>query len=156
MENDLVQDLLENEDDDYEDYEEYEEYEEEEDVTNNESESDEEEEEDSENEENIIDDTDGLESVSNSVYNNNISNSIIRNKLTKYEYTRIFSSRITHIQNGSVPMVKVDKDMTVEDIVKREFEQGRIPLILERTLPKEKGAFKEYRRVNEVFNTIMS
>ena len=34
MENDLVQDLLENEDDDYEDYEEYEEYEEEEDVTN--------------------------------------------------------------------------------------------------------------------------
>jgi len=104
----------------------------------------------------IIDDVDGLETVSNSVYNNNISNSIIRNKLTKYEYTRIFSSRVTHIQNGAIPMVKVDKDMTVEDIVKREFEQGRIPLILERTLPKEKGVFKEYRRVNEVFNTVMS
>ena len=53
-------------------------------------------------------------------------------------------------------MVKVDKDMTVEDIVKREFEQGRIPLILERTLPKEKGTLKEYRRINEIFNTIMS
>lgn len=154
MENDLVQDLLENEDyeEDYEDYEEYEGEGEGED--DSESESDDEEE-GSENEENIIDDTDGLETVSNSVYNNNVSNSIIRNKLTKYEYTRIFSSRVTHIQNGSVPMVKVDKDMTVEDIVKREFEQGRVPLILERTLPKEKGVFKEYRRVNEVFNTIM-
>ena len=153
MENDIVQDLLEDEDE----YEDYEEYEGEEDVTNSEIDgSDDEEEEGSENEENIIDDVDGLETVSNSVYNNNVSNSIIRNKLTKYEYTRIFSSRVTHIQNGAIPMVKVDKDMTVEEIVKREFEQGRVPLILERTLPKEKGEFKEYRRVNEVFNTIMS
>ena len=153
MENELVQDLLENEE--YEDYEEeYEEAYEEDDES--ESVVSEDEEEAPENEENIIDDVDVLETVSNSVYNNNISNSIIRNKLTKYEYTRIFSSRVTHIQNGSVPMVQVDKDMTVEDIVKREFEQGRIPIILERTLPKEKGVFKEYRRVNEVFNTIMS
>jgi DNA-directed RNA polymerase subunit K/omega len=153
MENELVQDLLENEE--YEDYEEeYEEAYEEDDES--ESVVSEDEEEASENEENIIDDVDGLETVSNSVYNNNISNSIIRNKLTKYEYTRIFSSRVTHIQNGSVPMVQVDKDMTVEEIVKREFEQGRVPLIIERTLPKEKGEFKEYRRVNEVFNTIMS
>jgi len=153
MENDLVQDLLEDEDyeEDYDDYEE--EYEEDDDES--ESESDDEEK-DSNNEENIIDDVDGLDTMSNSVYNNNISNSIIRNKLTKYEYTRIFSSRVTHIHNGAIPMVKVDKDMTVEDIVKREFEQGRIPLILERTLPKEKSVVKEYRRVNEVFNTIMS
>jgi len=158
MENELVQDLLEDEDydEEYGDYEE--EYEEDEEDEDDESESDgsDDEEKDSNSEENIIDDVDGLETVSNSVYNNNISNSIIRNKLTKYEYTRIFSSRVTHIQNGAIPMVKVDKDMTVEDIVKREFEQGRIPLILERTLPKEKGVFKEYRRVNEVFNTVMS
>lgn len=153
MENDLVL-----EDNEYEEYEDYEDYEEDDNsVIGSESiSSDEEEENASENEENIIDDVDGLDTVSNSVYNNNISNSIIRNKLTKYEYTRIFSSRVTHIQNGSIPMVKVDKDMTVEEIVKREFEQGRIPLILERTLPKEKGNYKEYRRVSEVFNTIMS
>ena len=155
MENELVQDLLEDEDyeEEYEDYEE--EYEEDEEDDESESESDDEEK-DSNSEENIIDDVDGFDTMSNSVYINNISNSIIRNKLTKYEYTRIFSSRVTHIQNGSVPMVKVDKDMTVEDIVKREFEQGRIPLILERTLPKEKSMVKEYRRVNEVFNTVMS
>lgn len=159
MENELVQDLLEDEDydEEYGDYEEeYEEDEEDEEDNESESHGSDDEEKSSNSEENIIDDVDGLETVSNSVYNNNISNSIIRNKLTKYEYTRIFSSRVTHIQNGSVPMVKVDKDMTVEDIVKREFEQGRIPIILERTLPKEKGTLKEYRRVNEVFNTIMS
>lgn len=156
MENELV---LEDNDNDYEEYGDYEEDYEEDDnsVIGSESISSDDEEDGSENEENIIDglDVDGLDTVSNSVYNN-ISNSIIRNKLTKYEYTRIFSSRVTHIQNGSVPMVKVDKDMTVEDIVKREFEQGRIPLILERTLPKEKGTLKEYRRINEIFNTIMS
>lgn len=117
--------------------------------------SDEEEEELSENED-VVDGVDVEASEGASVFLSNVSNSIIRNKLTKYEYTRIFSSRVTHIQNGSIPMVNVDKDMTVEDIVKREFEQGRIPLILERTLPKEKGTLKEYRRVNEVFNTIMS
>ena len=158
MENDLVQDLLDENEDDYEEYDAFdEEYEEEDDsVDESDNEDSDDEEKASDGEENIIDDVDGLDTVSNSVYNNNISNSIIRNKLTKYEYTRIFSSRVTHIQNGSVPMVKVDKDMTVEDIVKREFEQGRIPLILERTLPKEKGTLKEYRRVNEIFNTIMS
>jgi DNA-directed RNA polymerase subunit K/omega len=156
MENELVQDLL--EDEDYEeDYEDYEEYDDEDDsAEESDTDNSDDEEKASDGEENIIDDVDGLDTVSNSVYNNNVSNSIIRNKLTKYEYTRIFSSRVTHIQNGSVPMVKVDKDMTVEDIVKREFEQGRIPIILERTLPKEKSVVKEYRRVNEVFNTIMS
>lgn len=158
MENDLVQDLLDDNEDDYEEYDAFDEEYEEEDDSVDESDNDDSDDEEkaSDDEENILDDVDGLETVSNSVYNNNVSNSIIRNKLTKYEYTRIFSSRVTHIQNGSVPMVKVDKDMTVEDIVKREFEQGRIPLILERTLPKEKGTLKEYRRVNEIFNTIMS
>ena len=157
MENDLVQDLLDENEDEYEEYGDYdEEYEEDDSVDESDNDDSDDEEKASNSEENILDDVDGLDTVSNSVYNNNISNSIIRNKLTKYEYTRIFSSRVTHIQNGSVPMVKVDKDMTVEDIVKREFEQGRIPLILERTLPKEKGTLKEYRRVNEIFNTIMS
>tara|TARA_Y100000389_G_C17172648_1_gene369933 strand:- start:69 stop:545 length:477 start_codon:yes stop_codon:yes gene_type:complete len=151
--------LLEN--NDYEEYGDYEEEYDEDDDSVNESENsesdDEEEEEDlSENEE-VIDgiDVETVENNSVSVSKTKTNNSIIRNKLTKYEYTRIFSSRVTHIQNGAIPMVKVDKDMTVEDIVKREFEQGRVPLIIERTLPREKGTFKEYRRINEVFNVIL-
>ena len=152
--------LLEN--NDYEEYEEFnEEYEEDDDSVDesDNSVSDDEEEDLSENEEEeeVIDgiDVETVENNSVSVSKTKTNNSIIRNKLTKYEYTRIFSSRVTHIQNGAIPMVKVDKDMTVEDIVKREFEQGRIPLIIERTLPKEKGTLKEYRRINEVFNVIL-
>ncbi len=152
--------LLEN--NDYEEYEEFnEEYEEDDDSVDesDNSVSDDEEEDLSENEEEeeVIDgiDVETVENNSVSVSKTKTNNSIIRNKLTKYEYTRIFSSRVTHIQNGAIPMVKVDKDMTVEDIVKREFEQGRVPLIIERTLPKEKGTLKEYRRINEVFNVIL-
>ena len=151
--------LLEN--NDYEEYEEFnEEYEEDDDSVDesDNSVSDDEEEDLSENEEEEVIDGIDVETVENnsvSVSKTKTNNSIIRNKLTKYEYTRIFSSRVTHIQNGAIPMVKVDKDMTVEDIVKREFEQGRIPLIIERTLPKEKGTLKEYRRINEVFNVIL-
>ena len=155
--------LLEN--NDYEEYEDFnEEYEEEEDDDSvdesDNSVSDEEEdlsENEEEEEEEVIDgiDVETVENNSVSVSKTKTNNSIIRNKLTKYEYTRIFSSRVTHIQNGAIPMVKIDKDMTVEDIVKREFEQGRVPLIIERTLPKEKGTLKEYRRINEVFNVIL-
>lgn len=150
--------LLEN--NDYEEYEEFnEEYEEDDDSVDesDNSVSDDEEEDLSENEEEVIDgiEVETVENNSVSVSKTKTNNSIIRNKLTKYEYTRIFSSRVTHIQNGAIPMVKVDKDMTVEDIVKREFEQGRVPLIIERTLPKEKGTLKEYRRINEVFNVIL-
>jgi len=151
--------LLEN--NDYEEYEEFnEEYEEDDDSVDesDNSVSDDEEEDLSENEEEEVIDGIDVETVENnsvSVSKTKTNNSIIRNKLTKYEYTRIFSSRVTHIQNGAIPMVKVDKDMTVEDIVKREFEQGRVPLIIERTLPKEKGTLKEYRRINEVFNVIL-
>jgi DNA-directed RNA polymerase subunit K/omega len=155
--------LLEN--NDYEEYEDFnEEYEEEEEDDDSVDESDnsvsDEEEDLSENEEEeeeVIDgiDVETVENNSVSVSKTKTNNSIIRNKLTKYEYTRIFSSRVTHIQNGAIPMVKIDKDMTVEDIVKREFEQGRVPLIIERTLPKEKGTLKEYRRINEVFNVIL-
>lgn len=141
--------------DDYEEYDAFdEEYEEDSGEESESLNSDEEDEEDEEEPTVNGIDIDAIDNASVSV-KSKISNSIIRNKLTKYEYTRIFSSRVTHIQNGSVPMVSVDKDMTVEEIVKREFEQGRIPLILERTLPKEKGVFKEYRRVNEVFNVIL-
>ena len=151
--------LLEN--NDYEEYEDFnEEYEEDDDSVDesDNSVSDEEEEDLSENEEEEVIDGIEVETVENnsvSVSKTKTNNSIIRNKLTKYEYTRIFSSRVTHIQNGAIPMVKIDKDMTVEDIVKREFEQGRVPLIIERTLPKEKGTLKEYRRINEVFNVIL-
>lgn len=80
-------------------------------------------------------------------------NSIIRNKLTKYEFTRTFSLRVTQIQGGSVPMVPVEPGMTVEEIVRRELNMGRIPLIIERNFPRENGGvYREYRKINELIN----
>ena len=81
------------------------------------------------------------------------SNSLMRNKLTKYEFTRLFGLRVTQLYHGASPMVKISENMSVEDIVKKEFLENRIPLIVERTLPKEKNN-KEYRRLNELFNVV--
>lgn len=81
------------------------------------------------------------------------SNSIIRNKLTKYEFTRTFSLRVTQLQGGAVPMVPVELGMTVEEIVRKEFNMGRIPLIIERNFPRENGGvYHEYRKLNELIN----
>ena len=80
-------------------------------------------------------------------------NSIIRNKLTKYEFTRTFSLRVTQLQGGAVPMVPVEPGMTVEEIVRRELNMGRIPLIIERNFPRENGGvYREYRKLNELIN----
>jgi DNA-directed RNA polymerase subunit K/omega len=81
------------------------------------------------------------------------SNSLMRNKLTKYEFTRLFGLRVTQLYHGASPMVKTSENMSVEDIVKKEFLENRIPLIVERTLPKDKNN-KEYRRLNELFNVV--
>lgn len=79
--------------------------------------------------------------------------SLLRNKLTKYEFTRLFGLRVTQIYHGASPMVEINENMSVEDIVKKEFVENRIPLLIERTLPKDKNN-KEYRRLSELFNVV--
>ena len=83
------------------------------------------------------------------------SSSILRNRLTKYEFTRLFSIRVTQIQKGAIPMINVEPNMSVEDIVKKEFLQGKVPLLIERTFPKEKIQMKEYCKINELINVSM-
>ena len=106
----------------------------------------------------ICDDDIQVTDTASSVSLKRTGHSIIRNRLTKYEYTRVFSLRVTQIQNGAFPLVQVERNMSVEDIVKKEFDEGRIPIIIERTLPKEKGASREtreYKKLNELFNVVM-
>ena len=79
--------------------------------------------------------------------------SLLRNKLTKYEFTRLFGLRVTQIYHGASPMVEISENMSVEDIVKKEFVENRVPLLIERTLPKDKNN-KEYRRLSELFNVV--
>ena len=79
--------------------------------------------------------------------------SLLRNKLTKYEFTRLFGLRVTQLYHGASPMVEINENMSVEDIVKKEFVENRVPLLIERTLPKDKNN-KEYRHLSELFNVV--
>jgi len=57
------------------------------------------------------------------------------------------------LQGGAVPMVPVEPGMTIEEIVRREFNMGRIPLIIERNFPRENGGvYREYHKLNELIN----
>ena len=59
-------------------------------------------------------------------------------KMNKYEKTKIIGMRLEQITRGAVPMVQVTPDMTVRDIVMKEYEEHKIPFMLERTLPNGK------------------
>lgn len=115
-------------------------------------ESEESENEESENEEIIVNDFEQDETSSFKNFKPS-SVSLLRNKLTKYEFTRLFGLRVTQIYHGASPMVEINENMSVEDIVKKEFVENRIPLLIERTLPKDKNN-KEYRRLSELFNVV--
>jgi DNA-directed RNA polymerase subunit K/omega len=114
------------------------------------SENEEDEEEDEEDEEDEIDSKE--DPIVNFVETTKSSSSILRNRLTKYEFTRLFSIRVTQIQKGAMPMVSVEQNMSVEDIVKKEFSQGKVPLLIERSFPKEKTQLKEYCKINQLIN----
>lgn len=56
-------------------------------------------------------------------------------RMTRYELVRIVSSRVEQITTGSPFTIKPDEDDTPLDIAIKELEQGKLPLVLERTLP---------------------
>ncbi len=65
-------------------------------------------------------------------------------RLTKYETARIIGSRATQIAQGAPLLLKLSKSDLAElnfnpvNIAKKEFEEGKIPLTVERPLPDKK------------------
>jgi DNA-directed RNA polymerase subunit K/omega len=57
---------------------------------------------------------------------------------TKYEKTRIIGVRATQIASGAPPTVDIGELDDAIDIATKEFEENKIPLILQRTLPNDK------------------
>ena len=58
--------------------------------------------------------------------------------LTKYERARLLGTRALQISLNAPILVDIDdtqKDLTASDIAKMEFDQGKIPLQVVRTLP---------------------
>ena len=72
--------------------------------------------------------------------------------MTKFEFDKIISLRTTQLANGAIPFVsvqglKTSSNMELRQIAIEELKQGRLPLMVERTLPANK---KECIRVRDM------
>jgi DNA-directed RNA polymerase subunit K/omega len=56
-------------------------------------------------------------------------------KITKYEKARILGVRATQIANGSKPLINIEGMYDCFKIALKEFEQGKTPIDIIRTLP---------------------
>ena len=66
-----------------------------------------------------------------------------RNKLTKYELTRILSERTQQIQDGSKILISNPEQYSnIYEIVIEELRQRRIPFLVERKLGNTKEIWK--------------
>ena len=76
--------------------------------------------------------------LDNDVYTKSTYNpdkNITKNKLSKYERTSIIIMRSEQINNGSNPFIDdYEKFDTIEDIVKEELKQNKIPFIIKRNI----------------------
>ena len=55
--------------------------------------------------------------------------------MTRYELVKVIASRVEQITTGSPYAIAPDEDDTPIDIAIKELEQGRLPMMIERTLP---------------------
>lgn len=67
--------------------------------------------------------------------------------MTKYEFTKIISTRMKMITNGSRVFVNINAGDSIRDIVINELKEKKIPFIIRRPIPN--GTF-EYWRVKDL------
>tara|TARA_Y100000389_G_C17432362_1_gene503455 strand:- start:1114 stop:1482 length:369 start_codon:yes stop_codon:yes gene_type:complete len=93
--------------------------------------------------ENIIENIDeNIEDVDtfNKNYAHNIKKNITSPVLNKYEKTRVLCERTQQIENGSIPYISnIERFTTSYSIAVEEFNQKKIPFIIRRPLPHQKG-----------------
>ena len=70
-----------------------------------------------------------------------MSNKIV--KLTKYEKARVIGVRATHLENGAMPTIPTNGIDDVVILATKEYDAGRIPLIIIRKYPN--GTIEEVR-----------
>lgn len=63
---------------------------------------------------------------------------ITRPFLTKYERVRIIGTRRKQLYLGAKPMIKVDGELSIEEIVDLELKEKVIPFKIKRPLPNSK------------------
>ena len=68
-------------------------------------------------------------------------------RMTKYEYARLKGVRLEQLGRGAIPCVPYDTEKDdVRSIFRREFVEGKMPLLVRRRLPDGNA---EYVRVRE-------
>jgi DNA-directed RNA polymerase subunit K/omega len=60
---------------------------------------------------------------------------IFLDKLSRFERARLLSARALQLALGAPPLVKVQKERTMYELSKREFEEKVLPLTVYRTFP---------------------
>ena len=66
-----------------------------------------------------------------------------RSRLTKYELTRVHGVRLEQLARGSIPLVKHTPALkTIDDILREELRQRKLPFIIERAFPTGVRAYR--------------
>lgn len=63
-----------------------------------------------------------------------VSKNITNPMITKYEKSEIMGQRLSQLQYGAKPLIKIEPNdiLDIHDIVLREYKEGVIPFIIER------------------------
>tara|TARA_B100001248_G_C27050562_1_gene305043 strand:+ start:56 stop:379 length:324 start_codon:yes stop_codon:yes gene_type:complete len=71
-----------------------------------------------------------------------ISNNITKNKMTKYEYTKILGMRAQQITMGAEPLIEISDDMkSAIEVAEEELRQRKTPYIVARRINSKKTDF---------------
>ena len=68
---------------------------------------------------------------------------ISRNRLTKYEFTKLLGIRIQQLVSGSPSLIDTTNIFDVKEIALEEIKQKRLPLLIRRRLPN--GSVEDWR-----------
>ena len=58
--------------------------------------------------------------------------------MTKYEYTRVRGIRLQQLMDGMKAFISHEKDVSFEEIFKKELEERKIPLMVTRPIGHDK------------------
>lgn len=83
----------------------------------------------------------------NIMNNYDVSKNISNARITRYEKSEIMGTRVTQLANGAPPMIKIEpnEQLSIHDIVKREYNEGVIPFIIERRIGENHVEYWKFR-----------
>lgn len=77
-----------------------------------------------------------------------MSQPFIVDRITRYEKVRIIATRAEMLARGAVPLIDLPSNVEISsiEIARKEFDQGVLPMQIERTLPDGSKQFIDVSR----------